>query len=182
MHRRLPLLRAEPEVRQPQRDARQGGRTHTAQTNGRVIDIRELTEAEVPSVDERLPLSRLDVAQTYLVAWDGDDPVGHAHLAWSGTTLGIPEVQDVYVLPERRRQGVATELSRAAEQLVAAGGLKQISIGASVRNDGALRLYRRLGYRDAELPPQRVQGTIIIRGVPMDIDDTLVYLVKELSA
>jgi GNAT superfamily N-acetyltransferase len=129
-----------------------------------------------------LPLSRLDSAQTYLVAWDGSDPVGHAHLAWSETKLGVPELQDVYVLPEQRGRGVGTELSRAAERLVAARGLERISISASVHNDGALRLYRRLGYRDAGLPAQHVQGTIIIRGAPVDLDDTLVYLVKEVSA
>ena len=86
------------------------------------------------------------------------------------------------MLPDQRRQGVGTELSHAAERLVAERGLKHISISASVQNDAALRLYRRLGYRDAGLPPQRVAGTITIRGASVEIDDTLVYLVKELPA
>jgi GNAT superfamily N-acetyltransferase len=168
-------------VREPERDARQGRRPHVPAPDGGGIDVRELTEAELPLVDERLPLSRLDIAQTYLVAWDGDDPVGHAHVAWTDTTLGVPEVQDVYVLPERRRRGVASELSRAAEELVAARGLDRISIGASAQNDGALRLYRRLGFRDSDVPPQRVHGTIVIRGRPVTVDDTLIYLIKEVS-
>jgi ribosomal protein S18 acetylase RimI-like enzyme len=169
-------------VREPERDAGQGQRAHLSAANGGSIDVRELTEPEQAVVDERLPLSRLDVAQTYLVAWDRDEPVGHAHLAWTGTKLGVPEIQDVYVLPERRRQGVGTELTRAAERLVAARGLRRLSIGTSVDNEGALRLYRRLGYGDSELPPQRVRGPITIRGVPVNVDDTLIYLVKELSS
>jgi RimJ/RimL family protein N-acetyltransferase len=72
-------------------------------------------------------------------------------------------------------------LSRAAEELVAARGLDRISIGASAQNDGALRLYRRLGFRDSDVPPQRVHGTIVIRGRPVTVDDTLIYLIKEVS-
>jgi ribosomal protein S18 acetylase RimI-like enzyme len=168
-------------VRQPERDARQGRGAHVRQPDGGRIDVRELTEAELPRVDARLPLSRLDEAQTYLVAWEGEEPVGHAHVSWEGTTLGAPEIQDVYVLPEARGRGIGTELSRAAEELVRERGRARVSISASVTNERALRLYRRLGYRDAGLGPQQVQGTIVIRGKPVEVDDTLVYLVKSLG-
>jgi GNAT superfamily N-acetyltransferase len=109
-------------MRQPERDARQGrGADIPAEVGGR-IDVRELTEAELPRVDARLPLSRLDTAQTYLVAWEGDEPVGHAHVAWTDTKLGVPEIQDVFVPQERRGHGIGTELSRAAEKLVGERG------------------------------------------------------------
>jgi ribosomal protein S18 acetylase RimI-like enzyme len=168
-------------VRQPERDARQGRSPHAPAENGGSIDVRELTEAELAVVDARLPLHRLDTAQTYLVAWDGEDPVGHAHISWEGTKLGAPEIQDVFVPEELRGRGIGTELSRAAELLAVERGHDRISISASVSNEGALRLYRRLGYRDAGLGPQRIAGTIVIRGEPVDIDDTLLYLVKELA-
>jgi GNAT superfamily N-acetyltransferase len=167
-------------VRQPERDARQGRGSDLPASAGGRIDVRELTAAELPQVDARLPLSRLDGAQTYLVAWDDDEPVGHAHISWEQTTLGIPEIQDVFVLPELRGQGVGSELSFAAELLARKHGHKRLSISASIANEGALRLYRRLGYRDADLPPQHVQGTILIRGEAVEVDDTLLYLVKEL--
>jgi GNAT superfamily N-acetyltransferase len=128
-----------------------------------------------------LPLSRLDGGQTYLIAWEGGEPVGHAHVSWDRTTLGIPEIQDVFVPPELRGRGIGTELSRAAEQLAGERGHARVSISASVANEGALRLYRRLGYRDADLPPQHVQGTILIRGDPVEVDDTLLYLVKDVA-
>ena len=172
---------AEPEVRQPERDARQGRSSDAPAANGGGIDVRELTGPELALVDARLPLHRLDNAQTYLVSWDGDEPTGHAHISWEGTRLGTPEIQDVFVLQELRGRGIGTELSRAAERLAAARGYDRISISASVSNDGALRLYRRLGYRDAGLGPQRIAGTIVIRGKAVDIDDTLLYLVKEIA-
>ena len=125
-------------------------------------------------------MHRLESGQTYLVAWDGGEPVGHAHVAWEETTLAVPEIGDVFVPAELRGRGIGTELSEAAEQLARARGHRQISISASIANDGALRLYRRLGYRDAGLPPKRVQGTIVVRGGPMEVDDTLLYLIKDL--
>jgi GNAT superfamily N-acetyltransferase len=168
-------------VRQPERDARQGRGADVPAQDGGGIDIRELTEAELASVDARLPLHRLGNAQTYLVAWDGDEPVGHAHISWQGTTLGAPEIQDVFVPEDLRGRGIGTELSRAAERLAGERGHDRISISASVANEGALRLYRRLGYRDADLEPQHVAGTIVIRGQPVEVDDTLIYLVKEVA-
>jgi ribosomal protein S18 acetylase RimI-like enzyme len=168
-------------MRQPERDARQGRSADPPTQDGGGIDIRELTEAELALVDTRLPLHRLDNAQTYLVAWDGDEPVGHAHISWEGTKLGTPEIQDVFVPEDLRGRGIGTQLSRAAERLASERGYDLISISTSVSNEGALRLYRRLGYRDADLAPQRVSGTILLRGRPVEVDDTLVYLVKEVA-
>jgi hypothetical protein len=49
-----------------------------------VLTIRELTPDEVGLVDRYLPLSRLDQhdaqGSTYLIAWEDDEPVGHATL------------------------------------------------------------------------------------------------------
>jgi GNAT superfamily N-acetyltransferase len=126
-------------------------------------------------------LHRLEGAQTYLVAWDGSEPVGHAHIAWQETTLGVPEIGDVFVPTELRGRGIGTELSEAAERMARERGHRQISISASTANEGALRLYRRLGYRDAGLPPKRVQGTIMVRTGAMEVDDTLLYLIKDIA-
>lgn len=150
-----------------------------------MVTVRELKASEIPFVDSRLPLSRLDQqaeeGSTYLIAWEDDQPVGHAHLAWEGTRLGVPEVQDIYVVPERRSRGIATLLNEAAEQEVRARGWDSISLSVSKDgNPGARMLYDRLGYVDSGLEPLHVSGPIILRGRPFEVDDILVYLRKPL--
>lgn len=150
-----------------------------------MIIVRELRPDEVECVGRDLPLSRLphhaDERSTYLVAWEDAAPVGHAHIAWSGTHLGLPEIQDVFVLPELRRRGIASQLTHAAETEARARGWDRMSLSVSQDgNPAARRLYAKLGYADAGVEPVRVLGRITLRTGPLDVDDTLVYLVKEL--
>ncbi len=149
-----------------------------------MIEIRELSDADLADVDDALPLNRLDQwrreSSTFLIAWDEQRPVGHAHLAWEGTKLGVPEIQDVYVAESARRRGVATELTHAAEAEALARGHERISLSIGTGNFAAQTLYGRLGFENAGLEPERVQGTIMLRGEPFEVDDTLVYLVKRL--
>jgi ribosomal protein S18 acetylase RimI-like enzyme len=135
----------------------------------------------VAAVDARLPLHRLGQPGTYLVAWDGAEPIGHAFVVWSGTKLGVPEIQDVWVAPERRRRGVATALTRAAEDEAARRRAGSISLSVGIGNEAARALYERLGFTDAGLQPERVAGTINLRGRDVEVDDVLVYLVKALA-
>jgi GNAT superfamily N-acetyltransferase len=167
-------------VRQPQRDARQGRRLDVPPPAGGLIDIRELTADDVARVGDLLPLARLGGRGTYLVAWEGAEPVAHAHIAWAGTRLGVPEIQDVFVREDRRRCGLGAAVTLAAERLATDRGNRRISLGASIDNDGARRLYERLGYRDSGVEPEHVHGTIMVRSGPLEVDDTIVYLVKDL--
>jgi GNAT superfamily N-acetyltransferase len=150
-----------------------------------MVTVTELKAADVENVDRHLPLSRLDQqareGSTYLIAWENEQPVGHAHIAWSGTHLGPPEIQDVFVLPELRRRGIATQLTHAAEDEARRRGWERISLSVSRSdNPAAARLYAKLGYVDAGAEPVRVLGQIMLRGRPFDVDDTLVYLTKDL--
>jgi len=136
-------------------------------------------------VDRLLPLNRLDQhardGSTYLIAWEDGRPVGHAHIAWQRTHVGTPEIQDVFVLPERRRRGVATRLTRAAEDEARRRGWDRISLSVSDRgNEPARSLYEGMGYADSGAAPVRVLGAITLRGRAVEVDDTLVYLVKSL--
>ena len=149
--------------------------------------MKALKRSEVDYVDAYLPLSRLDEhatgRSTYLIAWEDGRPVGHAHLAWQGTHLRTPEIQDVYVVPDRRRRGIASLLTRVAEDEALSRGWSSISL--SVSKDGnpeARRLYERLGYEDAEVEPVRVTGRMMLRGCPLDVDDTLLYFRKLLAS
>ena len=80
-----------------------------------VLRVAALRPSEVETVDQHLPLNRLDQyvadGSTYLIAWDDDRPVGHAHIAWQRTHVGVPEIQDVFVVRERRREGLAKALT-----------------------------------------------------------------------
>jgi len=152
------------------------------------VIVRELTEAELPAVDARLPLDRLDQWRSgnsvFLVAWDDGEPVGHALLEWPGPKCedpSLPELQNVFVPAERRLQGIATVLIAAAEERARAAGFRELSLTCSVDNTGALRVWERLGYRRSERPPRRMQGTILIRGNALEIDDTLLHFVKALT-
>jgi GNAT superfamily N-acetyltransferase len=167
-------------MRQPERDARQGRRPDVPAAAGGVIDIRELSDADAEQVGAGLPLARYPNHQTYLVAWDGGESIGHAHIAWEPTRLGVPEIQDVFVREDRRRRGVATALARAAEELAGERGYGRISLGYGIANGAARRLYSGLGYRDAGLEPEPVRGLIRIRTGIIRVDDTLIYLVKDL--
>jgi GNAT superfamily N-acetyltransferase len=150
-----------------------------------VVTVTQLKPNEVATVDRHLPLSRLsqpaEEHSMYLVAWEDARPIGHAHIAWTGTHLGLPEIQDVFVLPKERRRGIATQLTRAAEEEARARGWSSISLSVSQEGNAAARLlYAKLGYVDAGADPVRVLGPIMLRGRPFDVDDTLVYLTKHL--
>ena len=140
-------------------------------------EIRELSSADIELVASVLGLARLGQGDGfYLVAWDGDDPLGHAYLALTDP----PELQDVEVRPAHRRRGVATALADAAEALVAGRGCDRLRLTVSNANAAAQALYLGLGYADVGIPPRRVQGTIQIRSGPIEVDDTLLTWEKRL--
>jgi len=139
--------------------------------------IRELTSSEVERVGSVLGLARLEQGNGfYLIAWDGDEPLGHAYLA----VTDPPELQDVSVRGRYRRRGVATALAASAEEMAVSRGFDRLRLSVSVGNDAARSLYARLGYRDCGIPPRRVQGTIQIRTGPIEVDDTLLTWEKAL--
>jgi ribosomal protein S18 acetylase RimI-like enzyme len=56
-------------------------------------------------------------------------------------------VSDVAVAPALRRRGVAVALLRHAEYVAQGWGKKALVLDVTARNEGAIRLYERLGYR-----------------------------------
>jgi ribosomal protein S18 acetylase RimI-like enzyme len=141
--------------------------------------IRPLAPAEVERVASVLGLARLDQGDGfYLVAWNGDEPVGHAHLALTDP----PELQDVAVRREYRRRGVATALTDAAEHESTTRGFDRLQVTVSVQNGPARALYRSCGYDDVGIPPKRIRGTVHIRTGPIEVDDTLLTWEKRLTS
>ncbi|MCB1532645.1 MAG: GNAT family N-acetyltransferase [Alphaproteobacteria bacterium] len=90
--------------------------------------------------------------EIYIAVLDGVD-TGYCILNWFPKyalfqKLEIPEVQDLNVLPNFRRCGIATMLIEHCENLARARGKDQIGIGVSVAAQAgpAQRLYGKLGY------------------------------------
>jgi ribosomal protein S18 acetylase RimI-like enzyme len=141
-------------------------------------EIRVLEPDEVDRVVAVLGLSRLHQGDGfYLVAWRGEEPLGHAHLALTDP----PELQDVSVRPEHRRRGVASALTAAAERAAGERGFRLIRLEVSAGDEAAQALYRGLGYTDAGVPPRRVLGTVMLRTGPLEVDDTLLTWEKRLG-
>ena len=70
--------------------------------------VRRLVDDEVERVGAVLGLARLYQGNGfYLVAWENEEPLGHAYLALTDP----PELQDVQVRPEQRRRGVASAMT-----------------------------------------------------------------------
>jgi ribosomal protein S18 acetylase RimI-like enzyme len=142
------------------------------------LAIRRLAQQEVDRVTSVLGLARLLPGDGYyLVAWQGPEPVGHAYLALTDP----PELQDVSVRPSHRRQGIATSLTLAVEQEAGRLGFASLRLQVSADDEAAQSLYRKCGYLDSGLPPQRVRGTVHIRTGPILVDDVLLTWEKQLA-
>jgi GNAT superfamily N-acetyltransferase len=123
-----------------------------------------------------------------LVAQKGGDYVGHVIIVWEPAyeffrARGIPEIQDLNILPAHRRHGVATLLLDEAERLCATRSARAgIGVGLYADYGPAQRLYVRRGY----VPDG--QGLLshdrpVPAGYTVRVDDDLVLrLVKPLRA
>lgn len=100
---------------------------------------------EAPSIED---------AETDLLLWTGpghrfyfihldQDIVGFVHLGSRG--CGIDWLEDIFVLPQHQRQGIGAEAIRQTEAIVREYS-ESLYIEAAARNEGAIRLYRKMGY------------------------------------
>lgn len=82
-------------------------------------------------------------ANLCFIAAAGGEPVGFA-LCWTAAFI-----KDIAVDPAFRRQGIGEALLRTAFTAFARRGAKTVTLKAHADNAIALRLYRRLGFREA---------------------------------
>lgn len=136
---------------------------------------------------------------TYLVAWDGDTPLGHGEVKWEGcnaeevraTYADCPEINGLLVYKLRGR-GIGTALIRAAEDLARNRGCELIGLGAARTGPSAgssddeddLRvraLYERLGYQP-EIEYVDVWSYVDDSGRTCVMRDPCMFLVKQLRS
>jgi ribosomal protein S18 acetylase RimI-like enzyme len=129
------------------------------------VDVRPCTENDLEVLQARWPvpgqvhdahyLRQQEGSATYLVAWDGAEPVGSGMVQWRGCVMdnarasypdGI-EVNHLQVRPALRGRGAGTSLLLAAERMVRERGHDLIAVSVAAENADAARLYQRLGYQ-----------------------------------
>ncbi|MEX2405725.1 MAG: GNAT family N-acetyltransferase [Actinomycetota bacterium] len=124
----------------------------------------------------------------HVIAWDGEVPIGrgmvlfpeHEEYSVSATCEDCAEVRDVFVVPERRRSGVATAVICALEDVSRANGWSRIGLAVATSEDAepARRLYEALGFRPAH-GPFISSATLASNEGPLSVGSAMTYLVKE---
>ena len=85
---------------------------------------------------------------TYLVAYEGSDPLGGVGLmAYDAVTVMLTRC---YVRPGARRRGVAAALVAAAAENAAQRGVERLALDIVASREGAITAWRRLGFVDGE--------------------------------
>lgn len=109
----------------------------------------------------------------YLTAWDADVPVGRLYLRWhnteaprllaehpeAGELVDVPELCDVYVVPERRSQGIGTHLIHMAFEHARENAALSATICVDMDNPDARALYERLGFAESGIGVFATCGT-----------------------
>lgn len=126
---------------------------------------------------------------TYLVAWNGANPIGHMLVRLTGPNeepmrsrlTECAEIEDFTVVAELRSQGIGRLMLEVAEDMARQRCLRRIGVGVTLDNPRAKALYERQGFRDSGL------GTYITLWQYADAagekrwhEEPCSYLVKEL--
>ena len=122
------------------------------------------------------------------VAHDDGRYVGHVKLAWEPDApahfceAGIPEIQDLNVLPTYRNQGVGTALIRRCEERAAVEHtIIGIGVGLHPGYNNAQRLYSKLGYLlDGHGVHYNDKPVVMGESYRFD-DDLIIYFTKTLN-
>jgi len=87
--------------------------------------------------------------ELYLIEFNGRS-VGFLHIGYRGGNVAW--IEDVFVDETMRRQGIATEAIKLAEELIKSKpDYDAVCLNVVPRNIGALRLYHKLGYDSLSL-------------------------------
>jgi len=125
-----------------------------------------------------------------LVARSAGKPVGRVYV-WlepaeeTEIREKLPEVAlliHLWVREESRHRGVGTALVRAAEALLHERGHRCVALGVGPDNEGAIRLYSRLGYASWQYPDiETTTETFLENGRRLRSPETCRIFVKELN-
>lgn len=126
-------------------------------------DIPQLTHLKKPQKERHVKMfhdnqiKRLDgmvkEEEIYLVVEDNGQIIAHLLLKLHGipTEPGYPNMNDLFVLENKRNMGIGSILVKEAEKIVKEKGNSKISLAVNPTiNPKAKALYERLGYKQTE--------------------------------
>lgn len=112
-----------------------------------------LGKADDPGYFERCLELQLENKRMVFIVEQGGVDAGYAILNWIPKyppfkVHNIPEIQDLNILPQYRRNGLATQLIKFCEMRAKEKGFVQMGIGVGLHSSygPAQRLYYKLGY------------------------------------
>jgi ribosomal protein S18 acetylase RimI-like enzyme len=173
-----------------------------------VPDVRRLAADEVEALHASMPASGriLDGVLThyhavrfqeqesgagdYLVAWIGDEAVGHTLIRWNGSMVGFlndrgvtdPWVEGLAVKRGLWSRGIGTAVMLAAERATRERGFRVIGLAVGVENERARALYERLGYRETGLGVFDVTWSYVdAAGIEHPEGETCNYWIKDID-
>lgn len=110
-------------------------------------------QSDIPAVQEFL-LARFNHGESVLfIAHDGSTPVGFTQLYPSFSSVSLARVfvlNDLFVLEQARRKGVASKLMSAATEFAKCLGAVRISLSTAMTNQAAQSLYQSAGWKRDE--------------------------------
>jgi GNAT superfamily N-acetyltransferase len=115
-----------------------------ASTALRAAQRDEIAERYGPDDTEPGPPPSAADITLFLVAFDGDEPVGCG--AIRGLDAEHGEIKRMFVVPARRGSGVATSILRALEDAARDRGWNRLVLETGNRQPDAIRFYEREGY------------------------------------
>jgi len=97
-----------------------------------------------------------DVNQVFFLAFDGERAVGVSHGSLrreyvNGANDGLKGyLEAIYVLPEYRKNGIASELVKIIERWAARNGCREMASDCLLDNTDSYNFHRKIGYEETE--------------------------------
>jgi GNAT superfamily N-acetyltransferase len=129
-------------------------------------------------------------AVAYLIAWEGQVPIGHMLIHWTGLQNepitaqldSCAEIEDFVIRQDLRSRGIGRRMLAFAEDLARQRGFRQLGLGVGLGNPRARALYDAVGYHDSGLGVYPVRWQYLGRDGQTHWDEeSCNYLVKKLT-
>jgi ribosomal protein S18 acetylase RimI-like enzyme len=109
-------------------------------------------------------------------------PIAQAAIHWLGkpTHPHIPDLQSVRVMDAFQGQGIGSQLLELCESIVRAHHHPRVSLAVALENEGARRLYERLGYRVTGTPYEDKWSYTDANENPVHVSERVTDMMKDL--